>query len=40
MFGLAAVATWLVGEPNGLLVSLAVVVGGGVLLGGVAAAPR
>jgi hypothetical protein len=40
MFALAAVATWLVGERNGLLVSLAVGGGGGVLLGGVAAAPR
>jgi hypothetical protein len=40
MFVLAAVATWLAGEPSGLLVFLAVFLGGGVLLGWVDATPR
>ena len=40
MFVLAAAGVWLAGEPYGLIVFLAVFLGGGCLLGWVDAAPR
>jgi hypothetical protein len=39
-FVLAAAGVWLAGEPYGLIVFLAVFLGGGCLLGWVDAAPR